>query len=263
MITLPNHIREVVSVGSKLRIQLGTDLAALIPWEADPDSDIGEVVTVSETGGLTLPDSLQSALGLAVADSLLIWNEGKRIFLEKMVPADHLGLQEPSIHRLPHPADRLEQRRISDRSRYGYAKTKTYDAYLERAPKHEDRPQIGETWVATTQGRRSLSEGKTIPEALDNLRGQLQDDLNDVYSRADMQPVPEIGVRPVYPPDLEQALEQFRERWSAAEAKDRARIAIRPAVLELVDIGLAHEDIAWILELSLELVEEYFVGRAP
>lgn len=199
-------MREWMAPGTKVRIQLGTGLAALSPYQA-PVDDREDVVTVADDGTVALPNSVQRELGLSAGDSVLMWNEGKRLFLERRDPniAEELGPAEKpdaeegktsvslNIGSLSLPAQAPSRRRLWSRRRYGWAEpagSRRYEARLHRAPVSEQRPWRGEPWVATARTsagsahgilRDVSAEGQNIPQALGQLWEELQEGLRDSY----------------------------------------------------------------------------------
>jgi hypothetical protein len=190
-----------------------------------------------------------------------MWNEGRRVFIEKK--------QEIPIT-LPQSAAILENRQP-----WGgrWPDGALFVAHIERA--HPiDRPSGTTEWIALSE-KGHTGRGPTILAALDDLKGVLLAEGHGEFwhptSASDFSHPWDYGrdysvsLRPEFPHDVEDVLERFRERWLATEAEDREQTAIRPAVLELADLKIPPVDVAWILQLDSAKVEAHMANplRTP
>lgn len=264
-ITVPDYVSQSLSPGTILAVRIVKGPKVMLTRSGPEEGTVKqEVITVRDGGTLVLPELVLQKLNLAPGDSVHISKTfGGKIFVEKervkSPPAKEKAAQ--SNHTLPPYAARRQQRRTWYHSSSASEKV-VFEATLEPVPK-EDDPQHGwrgDTWAAKTKG--AVGTGTTMSDALNDLEGHLRSDLHDLYFKMDMEPAPEPSIRPIFPPEIEDALERFRDHWFSTEARRREDVAIRPAVGELDNLGVPRHDITWILNLDSRLSDAYLEGGA-
>lgn len=268
LIELPARVRRALSLDDGDKLVFASPRAGMAILRKHRPGDAGETAIYSSTqGSVQIPSFALSRLMVGPGDALEVSiADGRAVLRRRAASGDAFDPTWLPLRTDPRPearglwvakvrfdsfvepigAEWSERRRV-DVKRYAYQVE--VQAYIERlasswkgsiVPQAEWADQWS-GWKAATP-EAIVTAGPSIAVVLEELASLLKLEHEFDPEREH----PGVTVVPAWPPEIESALADFRERWTAVAPANRMQEAIGPAIRALDQLGWPPRDIAWI-----------------